>query len=88
MMDKPVQTQVTDGNSADNLLEALENALYSIRDAMDELKGYAELQDFFNTLDDLHDEMQPAYDQYLRGAETAQAELVAELTREYYRSVI
>lgn len=87
-MDKPVQTQVTGGNSSDILLDAMENAMFSIRDAMDELKGYAELQDFFNTLDALHDEMQPVFDQYLRDAETAQAEMVAELTREYYRSVI
>lgn len=87
-MDKPVQTQVTGGNSTDNLLEALENAMYSIRDAMDELKGYAELQDFFNTLDALHDEMQPVFEQYQRDVETAQAEVVAELTREYYRSVM
>lgn len=88
MIDKPVQTKITRDNSNDDLLDALDNARWHIREAMDELRGFDELSDWFDALDDIDDEMQPMYEQCEQVAANEYAEEMDGLRRQYYRSVI
>ena len=63
-MDKPRQTERFAENP-DNitLLEELEEAMGSIAIAMEHLRGYEEFSDWFDTLDDVFDEMKPMYEE-------------------------
>lgn len=88
-MNKPVQTQKFCKNpDNDTLLEELEGAMSSIADAMECLRGYAEFADWFDTLDDVFEEMMPDHERYeCIAAAEYEAEIEA-LTRDYYRSVL
>lgn len=79
---------VSYGASAAERLEAVENAMYYISDAMDFLRGFGEYEDAFNTLDDLYGELESTYADLDREAAGDHAEMLSELTREYYRDVL
>jgi len=88
-MKKPEQTKrLAENPDNEDLLNELESAMESIADAMECLKGYAAFADWFDTLDDIFDEMQPEYEQYESIAADEYAKEIAGLTRDYYRSVI
>lgn len=81
-------TKLTWNNSPDELITALDNAISSIEDALEEIRGYGELFDLFAALDNDRQEMEREKDRvesYASGE--YQAEL-AEMAREYYRSVM
>jgi hypothetical protein len=59
-----------------------------IRDAMEELKGFAEFEDWFNMLDDLDTEMFPVFEEYNTAANAEYADQVREMQRDYWRSVL
>ena len=88
-MTKPVQTERFFKNpSNDDLLEELEGAMSNIISAMECLRGYEEFSDWFDTLDDLVDEMQPDHERYESIAAAEYEAEIEALTRDYYRSVI
>jgi hypothetical protein len=73
---------------ADDQLIAVENAISSIMDAMDEIRGIGELDELFVTMNYALEDCEKKKDElesYLSGEYQAQ---IAEMTREYYRSVI
>lgn len=76
------------GSDTDDLLTAVEDAICSVRSAMDEMEGMGELQDIYealaDTLVDLEN-VQEATEAQMSGEYNQQ---IAEMTREYYRSVI
>jgi len=89
MVNKPKQYAKLH-KSADNstLLEELEGAMYSIVDAMENLRGYEVFKDWFDTLDDMMDEMQPMLDEYEAIAAAEYREEMYGLNRQYLRSVL
>ena len=77
------------GPSAATRLDAVENALFCIRDAMEWLKECGnDYEDACNTLDDLQEELEAEQRQLEIDAAGEHNEMIAELTREYYRSVL
>ncbi len=87
-MAKPAQINTDyDGDVAQSL-EDLEEAMASVEGAMEMLRGHRAFDEWFSALDDLYDEMVPARDELERHACAAETERVAELTRDYYRSVL
>jgi hypothetical protein len=74
-------------DESDQLI-AVENAMSYITDAMDEMEGIGELFDHYNALKDALDELETKKDElenYMTGEYQA---MIAEQTRDYYRSVI
>lgn len=74
-------------DESDQLI-AVENAMSYITDAMDEMEGIGELFDHYNALKDALAELETKMDElqgYMAGEYQA---MIAEQTREYYRSVI
>lgn len=87
-MKKPIQSRVTNDNDYGDLREALDEATYHIREAMSAIKGYGELADWFTELDVIHDEMFAELENVETQIRVEHEELVREMTRDYYRSVI
>ena len=87
-MDKPMQMKKLVRADAKELFEAIEGAIYNVRDAMLYLQGLEAFADHFKALGDLYDYMKPDFDMYesLSDAEY-RAEMAAQ-ERDYYRSVI
>lgn len=78
-IEKPVQTRVAYDNDNDSLLTAVSEAMWHVGEAMDELRGFGEYEDWFNTMSDMYDEMEREKDEresYASGEEQAvQAEI-------------
>lgn len=75
-------------NDVGDLILAIESAMASLEMAMDEIKGLGELDDLFNGMNGDLQQMEARKDElesYMSGEYQAQ---VAEMTREYYRSVM
>lgn len=73
---------------ADDQLIAVENAISSITEAMDEIRGIGELDDLFTTLNYGLEDAEKKKDElesFLSGEYQAQ---IAEQRREYFRSVL
>lgn len=88
-MEKPKQTARFEKNPEnDTLLDELENAMSSIASAMEYLRGYEQFADWFDTLDDMFDEMEPEREQYENIASFEYRKEIESLTRDYYRSVM
>ena len=88
-MTKPTQSKHLSIHSDNgDLHEALDMAMFQVREAMDSLKGYSELTDFFNALDDLHDDMYAMFEEVETNIRVEYAEMVREMERDYYRSVL
>ena len=80
--------KITWNNDPGDVLTAIENAQSAITDALDELRGIGELMDVFGMIEDAQDELEKLKDKqesYMTGEYQAQ---IAEMTREYYRSVM
>lgn len=89
MFKKPEQRKKLQENTDwGELHEALDSAMFRIREAMDDIKGYCETQDQFSQLSDLHDELYAIYEETEANINAEYADMVREMTREYYRSVI
>lgn len=76
------------GSDVGDILVSIENAMSSIDDALQEMKGLGELMDVYGALEDSMSELaalKDKYESYMSGEYQAQ---LAELTREYNRSVI
>lgn len=81
-------TKIRYGNDVGDILIAIENAISAIEDAQEELRGMGEVQDDFEALCDVVDELtdkKSKYEDYMSGEYQQQ---LADTAREYYRSVI
>ena len=87
-MDKPMQMKKLVRADANELFEAIEGALYNVRDAMLYLKGLEAFADHFKALSDLYDDMKPDFDMYEDITESEYRAEMAAQERDYYRSVI
>lgn len=88
-MKKPAQFKNLH-RDADNafLLDELETAMFSISEAMTALAGYEDFADWFDTLSDMWDEMEPKLEEYESIAADEQRKEEEGLTRQYWRSVL
>lgn len=88
-MSKPTQSRhLSQYSDNGELLEALQEALFHVGEAMEELKGYAELTDFFDALDDLHDDMYSMFEEVETNISVERAEMLREQERDYYRGLM
>lgn len=88
-MSKPVQSRhLSEHSDNGELREALEEALFQVGEAMEALKGYSELKDFFDALDDLHDDMYLKFEEVETNISVERAEMLREQERDYYRGVL
>lgn len=81
-------TKIRYGNDVGDVLVAIDNAISAIEDAQEELRGMGEVEDDFNALCDVVDELtekKATYEDYMSGEYQAQ---IAEMAREYYREVM
>ena len=81
-------TRIRYGNDVGDILIAIENAISAIEDAQEELRGMGEVQDDFEALCDVVDELtdkKAKYEDCMSGEYQAQ---LAEMAREYYREVL
>lgn len=68
-----------------DILIAIDNARSCIHDAMDELRGLQELEEYYDTLNAVYDALEvekSTFEDYMSGEYRAMQD---ELTREYYR---
>jgi hypothetical protein len=72
----------------DDLLEATENALDSLADAMIALRGWEEFASWFDAIGELYDEIKPEHDMYEQIAEAEDEAELDAMNREYWASVI
>lgn len=85
-MRKPVQTKVLDADEdADTLLSEIEEAMDSIASAMDNLRGYERFAEWFDTLDELWDDMQPTQEELDAQVQAERDREQAALNREFER---
>ena len=85
-MRKPVQTKVLDADEdADTLLSEIEEAMDSIASAMDNLRGYERFAEWFDTLDELWDDMQPTQEELDARVQAEWDREQAALNREFER---
>lgn len=85
-MRKPVQTKVLAANEdADTLLSEIEEAMDSIASAMDNLRGYERFAEWFDTLDELWDDMQPTQEELDAQVQAEWDREQAALNREFER---
>lgn len=87
-MQKPKQTKITRHTDNTELMEALESALDYLGDAMEAVRGYDELTDYFKALGDMHDDLYAKYEECEIMAHVEYTEMMRELTRDYFRSVM
>lgn len=81
-------TKIRYGNDVGDILIAIDNAISAIEDAQEELRGMGEVQDDFEALCDVVDELtekKAKYEDYMSGEYQAQ---IAEMARDYYREVM
>lgn len=81
-------TKIRYGNDVGDVLIAIDNAISAIEDAQEELRGMGEVEDDFNALCDVVDELtekKAKYEGYMSGEYQEQ---LAEMAREYYREVM
>lgn len=83
---KPKQTKALSMNAdADTLLSEIEEAMDSIASAMDNLRGYERFADWFDTLDDLWDDMRPTQEELDAQVQAEWEREEAALNREFER---
>ena len=87
-MKKPYQTKKPLIADNDDLYQASEEALDSIAEAMETLRGFWELDHIFDALGSVYDDLKDMYDQYDAIATKEYNDEIAALTRDYYRSVL
>lgn len=89
MFKKPEQKKkISQHTDWSDLHESLDSAMFYIREAMEEMKGYYELQDQFRDLSDMHDELFAIYEEAETNINAEYADMVREMTKDYYRSVM
>lgn len=83
---KPKQTKVLSMNTdADTLLSEIEEAMDSIASAMDNLRGYTRFAEWFDTLDELWDDMQPTQEELDAQVQAEWEREEAALNRDFER---
>ena len=87
-MSKPSKIPLSYNNSAADRLEAVDNALWHIGEAMEALLGLGEYSDTYDTLEELHDALEPEYAQLEIDSAGEYTEYIVELVRDYYRSAL
>ena len=88
-MTKPTQSKYPQIHSDNgDLRYALDEAMFHVQEAMEELKGYSELADFFDTLNDLHDDMYKMFEEVETNISVERAEMIREQERDYYRGLL
>jgi len=85
---RPVQPKTLRDAASSTMLEELEDALYSIADAMEKLQGREAFADYFDRLDSLMDDMEAEGEDLERMAGIEYAELINEQRRDYLRGVL
>lgn len=88
MAERVRQTRVTFGSSNDDLLTAVSEAIWHVNEAMDELRGHGEYEEWFNTLDDLYSEMEEEQDMRENYATGEYEQEMADLRRDYERDLL
>lgn len=76
---------VTYDNSNDTLLTAVDEAMWHVKEAMDELRGLGEYKEWFDALEDMYGGMETEklrLDDYFTGE---YQQMIADLTREWER---
>ena len=74
--------------TTDEKLEAVENALFEIREAMSSLRGIEEYKDTLDSLKDIESNLEDEQSELERAAAGEYIEYMHEMTRDYYRSVM
>lgn len=87
-MSRPSQYKNLRDGDTQELLEEIEEAITSVEDAMEHLRGLTPFADFFNILDDLMDDLEREHEELETQATIQYAELIDELNRDYMRSVL
>ena len=88
-MDKPKQPKILRQNvSNDEMLQSLEDAMYDIASAMENLRGIDDFAPWFETLDGLYEEMAPDYERCKQINAAEYDDEIMQMTRDYYRSVL
>lgn len=83
---KPKQTKKLSTNAdADMLLSDIEEAMDSIASAMDNLRGYERFAEWFDTLDELWDDMRPTHEELDAQVQAEWEREEAALNREFER---
>ena len=75
-------------NDVGDILTAIDTAMSDLDDALDELKGLGELLDVYHALQDSMSELEKLKDQYESYMSGEYQQQLADMAREYYRSVI
>lgn len=70
------------------LLEVIEDAMKSISDAIETMRGYEDFEEWHSALTDILEEMQPKQAQLDAVVSAEWAEVVEDLRRQYYRDVL
>lgn len=70
------------------LLEALELAIDDVADAMENLRGFEDFEEWFDTLDDLHGWMNLRREELEVNETAAYNDQINELRKEYLRGVL
>lgn len=87
-MNKPYQTKKPLVADNDDLFQASEEALDSIAEAMETLRGYWELDHIFDALGSVYDDLKDLFDEYDAIAADEQRKEIDGLTRQYWRDAI
>lgn len=86
MVKKPKQTKKLSTNAdADTLLAEICDAMDSVANAMESLRGYEQFADWFDTLDELWDDMQPTQEELDAQVQAEWEREEAALNREFER---
>lgn len=80
-----VKNNPTDWNDQ---YDALESAMFNVKEIIDVLTGIPEFEDWKLTMEDVLDEMKSAFEPLEARASYEYAQEIAALTRDYYRSVL
>lgn len=88
MTQKPKQIRIAKCSDPAELMEAVEDAMYHIREAMDSVKGYGETEDTFAALSDLHDDLYAVYEDCEVNVAAAHADMLRDMEREYRMGVL
>jgi len=81
-------TRILFGNDIGDILTAIENALMLVEEAQEEMAGLGEIMEEFDMLGNVVDELTAKKDKFESYMSGEYQQERAELTREYYRSVI
>lgn len=87
-LEKVTQNRVSYDNSNEDRLIAVSETIWHVNEAMDELRGLGEYEQWFDILSDMYDEMEKEIDELEAYASGEQMAELAEMRREYERDLL